>query len=665
MARLIAVLIVLFPLSFVRVDQRGQAISPVLIQLEKASPAFAAFEDMLNDYTEDTIYETAKQAVHLSSGEIYVPDHQDQHTPVLLTIKPLKIKKQSELVASLPEWKDSESLPSIAERKEILVAKLSKEILRQPSPAERAQELVKKELMNRDDDVRKVATASGGAIIVKKPSSTSYSPYIQSSGSNDNPASNDGHFITGPIRVSGGVGEAGEYSKWRIYRELNGRVAETGSINISEGEFSIRVQDKTGFIVAEVADHFGRVYGKGRVSLQEDLLALKVTPVTSTTIAAYTGDDSVPTTYKPFGNALLETQSEKPIDVSHYSDNSHFFIEAQTRNHFSTVMIGFLDSLKQIPLYKDKAIKAFRSIVKGFYRAIDVQDLALVWGQVLRDGRPVEGAQVEIATGEGRTIYFNEIGIPRGQLQETTSYGQFAIANIPEGVQSVRVLYDGQTFPAQIFPTLAGKISQLNLEVPTQSFHQLLRVFSLTENHIEPSASVRILGLDEHIEIDGSAEIPIPELAAGVTIEVDAGMNFEMFRTHLPRLSTNMEIHLPIIKTEWLNQIMNSAQVNLDRRMGLAFGFAGPSDAEVKLLKNQQGLHRIIFFDKEFNYYPGNVAPAGGGFIAVNLPLGFQTLEVRGLHSMQAHAESFVSEPYFLNLIGSQRFINIRGQENL
>lgn len=694
MARLLAAVIILFPLSFVRVDQRGAALLPLVIQVEKTSPAFAAFEDLQNDYLEETTpIQFAKEVVHLSSGEEYMPEA-SAPAPITFALKPIKIRRQiqqQDVARDLPEWEDSENLPPLQKRKEILLANLSRAELRQPTVSERAEELVQQELKKRErreQTVKEIPTVSGGTIIVRKdtPGGSEVAPYVAynhnqrqeaqesrtiAGGRGVETRGKNNFLVTGDIRLDG-VPEMGQHTKWRVYRKVNGRKAETGSVNIQQARFSIQVNERKGVVVAELSDHFGRVFGRGQASLENQNLALYVRPVDSTTVAAYVPSfvgpsqaSAVAATYKPFGSSLMETYSEKSLDVSHYSEDSRLFIEATTRDHYPTVAIGFLSALKQIPLYTYKVIKAFRSIVKSFYKPIDIQKLALIWGKVTKDGQPVSGANVEMAGVEGRVVYFNEIGIPRGELATTSSSGQFAIVNVPEGVQSVRVTHEGRTYPAQVFPSFSGKLTHLNLEIPTQFISQIFKSFSLTGGEASVPTSLRVVGAEEIYDIESETEVLLPDLSGGVMVEADSGPQYELLRTHLPRLIDKVKVSLPAISVDWVNQILQDSNQVLDRRLGWAIGFVGESEAEVRLLNSQDGLHKIIYFDQNLKLQQGNYAPAGGGFLALNLPLGYQTLEVRGLHSAQSLVESFVSEPYFLHLIGSQRFINPLGQEDL
>lgn len=683
MARLLAAVIILFPLSFVRVDQRGAALSTMSIQVEKNSPAFAAFEDLQNSYYDITEYDSSpRELVQLVSGTEFVPEVPMQNNaielvPMRISLNTTKVFKPQALNKrevikdeSLPDWGDTESLPSVHKRKEMILAHLSLDSYQEPTVSEKAKALVEKELHQSKvvSGVRTIETSGGGAIIVKKPGSRS--PYVASIGSSEE--AGDSSYVTGSFKVHG-VPELGpQYSRWHLFRLVDGRKAETGRINIQESRFAIRVGDRRGMVVAEVSDLNGNVFGRGQVSLNQDQLTLSVNPVdTAPTIAVagaeFGGDvpiSKVAATYKPYGNSFVEGPVDDSLDVSQYSPESRFFIEAGAGKYFATVAYGVLADLKRIPLYTVQAMKAFRGIVKSFYRQVDLSSLSVVWGKVFKGGKEVLGAKIEIAGSEGKVIYFNEIGIPRKDKDHTSSDGQFAIVNLPEGVQSVRVEHEGKKYPAYIFPSFNGKISSVNLEIPTNYFKQQFGFYSLLDKQLV-ATSLRMVGEELVHEIAESLIFEVPSLRSGLLFEADAGPEYEMLRVHLPQLIEESEIDLPLFPVSWVESLVHASDRVLDRRLGWAIGFAGDTAIEVSLPNEHSGLSQIVYFDKDFNLSPERLVPPGGGYLIFNMPIGFQTVETRPIYASESYVESFVSEPYFLYLIGSQRFVKPLGQQNL
>lgn len=665
MARLLAAVIILFPLSFVRVDQRGAALSTMSIQLEKNSPAFAAFEDLQNAYDEIAEFDSSpRELVQLEPGTEFIPEIPVQDKAIQLM--PMRIsmntKKMFKAQAQrLPEWRDEETLPSVHKRKEMILAHLSLDSLEEPTVAEKAKALVESELYQKQasPEVRTIETSNGGAIIVKKPESRS--PYVTSART---PTTDDSDsLVTGSFKVFG-VPELGpQYSRWHLYRLVDGRKAETGRINIQESQFKINVRERRGIIVAEVSDLKGNIFGRGQTSLNQEHLTLNVNPVDSApTIAVADAGKTIDPSLSMM--TFVEGPVDDSLDVSQYTKESRFFVEAGAGKFFTTVAYGILPDLKKIPLYTVQAMKAFRGIVKSFYRQVDLSSLSLAWGKVFKNGNEVLGASVEVAGSEGKVVYFNEIGIPRSELNKTSTSGQFAIVNLPEGVQSVRVEYEGKKYPAYVFPSFNGKVSAINLEIPTNYFKQQFGFYSLLEKNFT-AASLRIVGEELVHEISESLTLEIPSLRSGLLIEADAGPQYELLRAHLPQAISENEVDLPLVPVSWVESLVEKSERVLDRRLGWAIGFAGDAAMEVSLPNEHSGLSQVIYFDKNFELTPERLVPPGGGYLIFNLPLEFQTIETRPIYASQSYIESFVSEPYFLYLVGSERFMNPLGQKDL
>ena len=680
----------------------------MVIQIDRSTPAFAALEDIQSDFAEsESSQPQFLNEVELVSGKEFVPQMEEEFIERrVITLQAMTIRRDITAVPKIQiaqndrtsniDWKDNENLPTLNERKKLLAEELSYNELDVPTPREVAKKLVEEELENTVEGERHLTTKAGGVIVVKKPSEASPSPYVKDYQSDEvvppaqtpvadseyapstgiDEAQGSKKMVKGFVQINGV--EMGPSTRWKIYREYGGKRFERGAIDIGASEFRIEVENKKGFVVAELEDHFGKTYGRGRVSIESDRLdTLNIQPVVSTaSISAnppgVSGDMAVAfnqpalaATYKMFGSDIHQLASGEQLDVSTYNEDSRIFVEAESAGHFATVALGRLDQLKSIPLYTVSAMKAFYHIVKEFFRQVDVQNFGILWGQVFKDGKPLKGAQVELASGEGRLVYFNEIGIPRGNLNSTTDLGQFAAVNVPEGIQSVRVRFENQVYPAQIIPSYAGKISELNLEVPSDYFDHKMATYSLLDPQQEVSAAGRLLGLDQTFELEGLTSISLPTLNSGVLVEFDGGPNFELLRTHLPKLVGSSEIRMPLVPMEWVENLVRSSGNYLDRRLGWAIGFVD-GFSEVRILGAPDSFHKVIYFDQNFNLVSqGNQVPASGGFLAFNLPQGFQSIEVRNVNSSESYVESFISEPHFLHLIGSQRFIEPLRQENL
>jgi hypothetical protein len=596
----------------------------------------------------------------------------------------------------------------LEERKRILAQYFRNQDWTTPSVRERAKELIQQEISLRppSPDVRYVTTAlSANPIVVAKPGTdisgllrgtprslprslpeppmtvvgnSTATAFRNSSASlagsgvinNDSerptlsvsslvgPKKNP-HLLRGQLQVKNGLAFMGSETYFTLRRYDEGLLYENGRVWVSEARFEIYVREPRGQLVAELHGHDGVILGRGRLDLDElatpwDQLKIELSPVTSgasVRVASGYSEGRSRVTVKnavvAFENGIPQPLNEEGLRVD--PDRTHastFMVRAQADKHWPTLAMGVEGQVKEVRLYPESMMKSLLDLsLKNDKRGVAEQS-GVVWGRILKDGKPVTGVQVELA-GQYSPVYFNQIYIPDNKLTATDTNGMFAFLLVRPGVQAIRVRYKDKVYPAQVFPTEEHHLSyvELNLE-GNQSVNVALQD-AFDPNH-KISAHVRFVGVDDEVGIEGSQKLHYPAGPDIMMLEADAGTDYELSRVQV--LKTDSRVIVPMIKRSWLQSMIDMKQIELIPRRGTLIGFIVDQPFQVELTGYTTETPQIAYFDSQGLLVSGTSGPAGGGFVLFNAPLGLQTVTIKPIASNQTYTQTFVAEPEFLHI---------------
>lgn len=709
-ARTLAVAVVLFPLSIHHVDYRATFTQGLSVSAHKASPAYAAFEDLRENYTSDMPL-IPEHGELLASGQSFEPKIQAAvpqlrqitlkgmtiRQPALLEPKPVLIAAYSarrEVTTVIPAFQDTggQLLP-LAERKRRLVDQLRAEDFSQPSPGALAAQLAEQALGESIPGGQLLRSHTGHPILIRKttglelpsPQKDLVADLIrgldrQQVASNDgaesfatlglhnpDPANMRPLWLTGQVEMTGGLAFVGPETQIVVKRVFNGQNFEQGRIWVTEGKFEIRVKQPSGFLVAELRTRDGRVLGHGEINLLDitDLpkddrigdLRIALRPTTEgATLHAISGYSS--------GNQKIAVADSR-IEIQAYTDpqkvneegfvneptlnrNSSFVARALAKNHWPTLIVGQAREPQDIRLFANSMVDALVSLNVERSGRKEALQQSIVWGRVQQNGRAVHDAQVELATGL-RPIYFNEAYLPDPQLTGTTANGLFAFVNVKAGVQALRVKILNHSYPAQIFPAEEKHVSYIELDVHDKVIAQF-KVFDALDMRKAVVARVRLVGSEAALTVGKDDFVEFSAAANPLMVEADAGVEFEVSRvtvTGLPHV-----VHIPLVQREWLYRLAASKGIQPSPSLGTVVGFMDEQDFEVELTGYNPGQSsQIIYFDAQGRALESKTGVAGGGFVIYNAPSGLQTLYIHPTQSRETFSQVIVAEPEFVQVV--------------
>ena len=683
--------VILFPLSIHQVDFRAAFGLGVAISAHKSSPAYAAFEDMHENFVSDfprmpdrarpfrresfqpfgTHNRPVVRQITLNGLTIRGPRPVEVAQPmVIASSTPLRHSYQdtSEI---LPELTDnSGALLPIAERKRRLVEQLRGADLAQASPASLARELaeaavsqfppIEKNYMPplaRSAEPKQVRVASNEE-------SNGYSSFGIHNIVNDNMRP---LWLTGQVEMTGGLAFVGPQTQIVVQRVFNGKAYEQGRIWVTEGRFEIRVKEPSGFLVAELRTPDGRVLGRGEINLLDltDLppgdrigdLRIALRPsAEGATLHAVSGY-STGTQKVAVRNARVEIQAfsdpqkvneDGIVNEPNLSRESSFVARALAQGHWPSLVIGQAREPQDVKLFANSMVDALINLSVEKSARKDAHQQSIVWGQVSRLGKTLSNVQLELA-GDNHAIYFNAAYLPDPGLRATSANGLFAFVNVKTGVQAVRVRIGNKIYPAQIFPTEEKHVSYIELEVHDKSIAQF-RVLDGLDMNKSVVARVRLVGTDEQLTIGKDTFVEYSAVAGPLMIEADAGVAYEVSRVSVT--GSPHVVHIPLVQREWLSESARAHNIAMLQSRGTVVGFMDDHDFEVEMTGYPPGqTPQIIYFDSSGRSVSGKTGVAGGGFVIFNAPSGVQTLYVHPLQSRETFSQVVVAEPEFVQVV--------------
>lgn len=468
----------------------------------------------------------------------------------------------------------------------------------------------------------------------------------------------DPHLLKGQLQIRDGLAFMGPETYFTLHRVSEGKVHEAGRVYVSEARFEIYVHEPHGQLVAELHSRDGRTLGRGRLDLDEgrteyDNLKIDLTPVSSGAAVRVASAYSEGRNRIPVKNALVAFDQNglpealnddglrQDLDRTH---GSTFMVRAQADKYWPTLAMGMEGEIGNVRLYPDSMVKSLLDLTLKEDRGTAEQG-GVVWGRILKDGKPIRGVDVEMA-GSYLPVYFNQIYLPDNKLHQTSDNGLFAFLLVRPGVQAVRVRYNGKMYPAQVFPTEEHNLSyvEINLE-ENQSVNIALQDVFDPKQHM--SAHVRFVGVDDEVGIEGSQKLHYPAGPDIMMLEADAGADYELTRVQV--LKNEARVIVPLIKRSWLQSIADIKQFELVPHRGIVVGFVEDQPFQVEFTGYTTETPQLAYFDSQGMLVAGNSGPAGGGFVLFNAPMGLQTLSVKPLASNQVFTQAFVAEPEFVH----------------
>lgn len=477
--------------------------------------------------------------------------------------------------------------------------------------------------------------------------------------------------VRGKFELRDGVGVVDHIIE--IKRIEEGLVREQGQVDLKAGLYSIDVASPRGYLTAVIKDKNGTVIGEDReriINLQSHGAylegpfiqvkhpeAMAVHPdvpnkgmTRSVTTPAISKTNKVTAEQKSGVAVTLfsnQNKLEQPTDefnnISMHSSTVAHIVDESLKNK-PIVTIRQTGDKTKTPIFTQKWISGLIEYVSDIQKIeFKSAQAPLIIGQVLVDGKPKAGAQVQIENHPGiNAIYLDQFMIPNFKQTETSANGYFLFIGLEEDIYSVAAFVNNKIIAHQIFIGENEFVSFQTLQASSVPQMQIVRSFDAFSS--EPIDAQAISSDTEQVlNIEGGSALINTNAVLGLSEYLVDPASTEYASFRYIQDARKDYVHLPQIKQAWLQQIQAARLININPQAGIIIGFVPNMEYEAYLVLDQYSKENIVYFDAHGAVSAGPVA--GGGFIFFNVPKGAREVVLQ-----QKNSDRVLSQVYHVEM---------------
>jgi len=465
--------------------------------------------------------------------------------------------------------------------------------------------------------------------------------------------------LKGKIKILGGLALGDRIIEVKHFEE--GIAKSTAVVDIPTGNFEINIDNIKGLIVADIIEKNGEIIATGKVSIsksnQNDLLEIQIRDNNNFAGTFYNFNKNPEILLSEKVNSMRGEKSDYLIasmQIEDTTDNSGSFkinkiseksvslIRAKAKGFSETLYTQISGHDQNIPLFSDTLIQALKNLVKeDNTNNKTYEDGATIWGQVLFDGKPLQGVTVKLLNHDENPTYLSG-WIPDNKMVTTSKNGYFIFTNIESGMQTVIAEKEGVYIGHANFETDQQATSVVTIESTIKTKNLPVRVFDLFSGE-NIQADVYLQSLTGRQEINGFTEINLPELNR-LSYGYLESISEEYNRTQFTYFDNDEYMHVPLIKNQYVQYFAQQAKVSIVPETSIIVGIVPDDNFEVFLPHEEN-------FDKSNRVYfdaTGRITESGkmgGGFILFNVPSKTQSVLVLSEKSNLVNSKLIPVEP--------------------
>ena len=479
--------------------------------------------------------------------------------------------------------------------------------------------------------------------------------------------------ISGNLEFTGGIAVTSANDRVVIYREEDGEKLEPGAVWLRDARYEIFVDRPVGRLVAELRAISGEVLGRGLYDLDQ-LPKLAASQYRATGVQVKLGPvphgiagrvvTGAVANSKVFGlqNASVSFEQlpfqtvagkDGAFDEPTLLEGSSVVTRTERQGSWGTLAIAHAGQSLDVSLYSDQAMRALIKAAAPTEMNSD-RSSAYIWGRIVRDGRPVAGAKVDLMTTDRpmKPIYFNKLGMPDPTLTASSSNGLYAFFPVPPGAHALQAADSHGITEPNLFPTDARTVTQVDLELKVSQAAKV-RVFDAFKTDFPLTAEVVSTGRNQGVMVprEGEAKVTFTGGTGLLILDSDAGSSYEKVRVSVSR--TSKVVDFPMIQSSWLEGLRASQRVNAEPGTGTIVGFVrGSAPYQIALdEKSLAATSRVVYFDASGKISRTQFGESGGGFAVFNVPTGFRTILIQPSGTTRALGAAVLVDTTAVNVI--------------
>jgi hypothetical protein len=447
--------------------------------------------------------------------------------------------------------------------------------------------------------------------------------------------------VYGQILLQQGLGLGDGYIDIRYIKD---RIAQSsGRVELPKNNYSIKIADSSGYIKATLFSKQGKSLGEGRIKVSQiendnpKTSLIEVSPVqNSFAFSHYDFDKSLVangknkdygdrglrgSTYVASLDEQLKADEQGVSHVENVMRASWGLVRTEVPGYFPSLNLISAGPEKSKPIFREKFIQALITIAKEQQNSSIVEETgSVVWGQAKMDGKPQAGVQIDVEFEEDyKPIYFNQFMIPDSSLKATSENGYFAILHLPEGFYSLVATRGGQYFSHANIQAEPESVFTAEVDGTLRVSKASVKVFNAFSG-LSERAQLEIQSLEEPIDVDGVAEVYLPEIERMSLVKITPE-NPNYISQMQAYSDLDESIQTPLIETSWLQKLRAAKRLVDEPNTSTVVGFVGDEDFEAYLphIKNYS-VYNLVYFDANGQIVESG--KAGGGFVMFNVTPG-------------------------------------------
>ena len=509
-----------------------------------------------------------------------------------------------------------------------------------------------------DSTLNRIATTQNDSILLNKLNNNlKNNPFENIKQSQPNAASIQGYF-----ELSEGVGITNHTVSLRRVRE--GQSIEIGQVDLKAGMYQIFVSSFDGELVAEIKDAAGLIVGEDRQKIsglnrknnyfQGPSLNLGL-PASFTLNLKNINDQKIKDNELNAalfsGNFSLKKTNDSYPNVARLS-STIALIDSPKQKVARTLSIRTAKDNSSIMLFSNNWVVGATDYLSAKLQIQYMPESGIIIGRIMKDGKPVIGAQVVVENQPGiEPYYLDQFLIPQTDQTNTSSNGYFIIPGLTAGSYQIAAFVQNQSIGSQAYFVEENIVAYQEITTTKNIKINTVRSFdAFTGQNVQ--TEIQVPGLADLVTID-SEQVTYAEGTKSGLIEIINRPNTVEYIPYIYLQNQAKDyLHLPQLSEKFLDYLKQNTKYNIGistlPETSIFMGFVDLKNYNITLADDQFDRRNIVYFNSagELSAQP----VPNGGFVIFNVPLGIQEIIIENKDNDKISSQAFYSKSSMIYL---------------